>query len=99
MTSINNINGNAFADVFTQNANNNKEAGYGFQDTLNSIISQVNTQLQEADQMTEEFALGKSDSLHEVMLATEKSSISLSFLLQIRTKLLDAYQEIMRMNF
>jgi len=98
MTSVNNINGSQITGALTQNVNN-KTTGYGFQDTLNSIISQVNAQLQEADRMTEEFAMGKTDSLHEVMLATEKSSISLSFLLQIRTKLLEAYQEIMRMSF
>jgi flagellar hook-basal body complex protein FliE len=98
MTSVNNIVGNSIIGALNQNANN-KVTGQGFQDTLNSLISQVNTQLQEADQLTSEFALGKTDSLHEVMIATEKSGISLSFLLQIRTKLLDAYQEIMRMNF
>lgn len=98
MTSVNNIFGNSFFNTLNQNANN-KVTGQGFQDTLNSMISQVNAQLQEADQLTEEFALGKTDSLHEVMIATEKASISLSFLLQIRNKLLDAYQEIMRMNF
>jgi flagellar hook-basal body complex protein FliE len=98
MTSVNNIVGNSVIGALNQNANN-KVTGYGFQDTLNSMISQINTQLQEADQLTQEFALGKTDSLHEVMIETEKSSISLSFLLQIRTKLLDAYQEIMRMNF
>ena len=98
MTSVNNIVGNSYYNALNQNANN-KVTGQGFQDTLNSMISQVNDQLQEADQLTEEFALGKTDSLHEVMIATEKASISLSFLLQIRNKLLDAYQEIMRMNF
>lgn len=98
MTYINNINGNQIADLLNQNTDN-KTIGYGFQDTLNSIISQVNEQLQEADQMTQEFALGKSESLHEVMLETEKASISLTFLLEIRTKLLEAYQEIMRMTF
>jgi flagellar hook-basal body complex protein FliE len=98
MASITSISGNQVLGALNQNAGN-KVTGYGFQDTLNSMISQVNTQLQEADQLTQEFALGKTDSLHEVMIATEKSGISLSFLLQIRTKLLDAYQEIMRMNF
>lgn len=98
MTSIDNITGNSIFGALNQNAGA-KATGNGFQDTLNSIISQVDTQLQEADRMTQEFALGKTDSLHEVMIATEKSGISLSFLLQIRTKLLEAYQEIMRMNF
>ena len=98
MTYINNINGNSVFGGANQNAGN-KVTGSEFKDTLNSLISQVNTQLLEADQMTQEFAMGKTDSLHEVMIETEKSSISLSFLLQIRNKLLEAYQEIMRMNF
>lgn len=98
MTSINNINGNLVFGAANQNTGN-KVTGSEFKDTLNSLISQVNTQLIEADQMTQDFAMGKTDSLHEVMIATEKSSISLSFLLQIRNKLLEAYQEIMRMSF
>jgi len=97
MVSINNISGNSVFDSANQKSNN-KVAG-GFQDTLNSFISQVDTQLKQADQMTEDFASGKADSLHEVMIATEKSGISLSFLLQIRSKVLEAYQEIMRMSF
>jgi len=98
MTAINSIGVNSVLGSLNRSANNKAE-GTGFQDTLNSLISQVNTQLQDADKMSEEFAMGKSDSLHEVMLATEKASISLSFLLQIRNKVLDAYQEIMRMSF
>jgi flagellar hook-basal body complex protein FliE len=98
MTSVTSISGNPVSGALNQNAGN-KVAGYGFQDTLNSMISQINDQLQDSDRLTQEFALGKTDSLHEVMIETEKSGISLSFLLQIRSKLLDAYQEIMRMNF
>jgi flagellar hook-basal body complex protein FliE len=98
MTAVNNIISSSIAAATGQNSNS-KVTGYGFQDTLNSLISQVNTQLQEADKKSEEFASGKSDSLHEVMIATEKASVSLSFLLQIRTKVLEAYQEIMRMSF
>jgi flagellar hook-basal body complex protein FliE len=98
MVSVNNINGISVFDAAIQNSSK-KTAGTEFKDTLNTLLSQVNTQLQEDDQMTNEFAMGKTDSLHEVMIATEKSSISLSFLLQIRNKLLEAYQEVMRMSF
>ena len=98
MVSINNINGISVFDAANQNSSK-KTAGTEFKDTLKTLLSQVNTQLQEDDQMTNEFAMGKTDSLHEVMIATEKSSISLSFLLQIRNKLLEAYQEVMRMSF
>jgi flagellar hook-basal body complex protein FliE len=98
MVAVNNINGISVFGSASQNANN-KVTGYDFKDTLNTLMSQVNTQVQEADKMTDDFALGKTDSLHEVMVATEKSSISLSFLLQVRNKLLEAYQEVMRMSF
>jgi flagellar hook-basal body complex protein FliE len=98
MVSVNNINGISVFEAASRNVNQ-KTAGTEFKDTLNTLMSQVNSQVQEADQMTDQFALGKTDSLHEVMVATEKSSISLSFLLQIRNKLLEAYQEVMRMSF
>jgi len=98
MTSVNNISNTSIFNTGSQNSGANV-TGYSFKDTLNSLISDVNTQMVAADKLTNDFALGKADSLHEVMIATEKSSVSLTFLLQIRTKLLDAYQEIMRMNF
>ena len=76
-----------------------KNSGTSFQNTLSELINNVNSQLNEADQLTEDFAIGKNNNIHEVMIATEKAGISLKFLLQIRNKLLDAYQEIMRISF
>ena len=73
--------------------------GSSFQNTLSELITAVDTQLKERDQLTEDFAMGKNNNIHEVMIASEKAGISLKFLMQIRNKLLEAYQEIMRMNF
>jgi flagellar hook-basal body complex protein FliE len=73
--------------------------GISFQNTLKELVSNVDKQMKESDQLTQDFATGKNNNIHEVMIASEKSGISLRFLLQIRNKLLDAYQEIMRMNF
>ena len=70
-----------------------------FRDIFKSFVSQVNNQMTEADKMTEDFAVGKKNNIHEIMIATEKADLSFRFLLQIRNKLLEAYQEIMRMNF
>ena len=70
-----------------------------FQDTFKSLVSQVEGQLEEAGQMAENFAVGKDQSLHETMIAAEKAGLSFRLLLQIRNKLLEAYQEIMRMTF
>ena len=83
-----------------QNVNGKKTAGgRSFADTLKSFYSQVNDQISDADQKAEEFAVGKRHGLHEIMIATEKADISFRLLLQIRNKLLEGYQEIMRMQF
>jgi flagellar hook-basal body complex protein FliE len=76
-----------------------KSSGISFQNTLKELISNVNTQMKESDQLARDFATGKNNDIHTVMIASEKAGISMRFLLQIRNKLLDAYQEIMRMSF
>lgn len=70
-----------------------------FADTLKAFTVNVDDQLKEADRKTQEFAVGKNRNLHEVMIASEKANISFRLLLQIRNKLMDAYQEVMRMQF
>jgi flagellar hook-basal body complex protein FliE len=86
--------------LFPSKINKNKENnGLSFQNTLKELVSNVNKQMQETDQLAQDFATGKNNNIHEVMIASEKSGISLRFLIQIRNKLLDAYQEIMRMSF
>lgn len=76
-----------------------KNSNNSFQNTLSKLVTDVDNQIKESDRLSEEFAIGKNNNIHEVMIASEKAGISLKFLMQIRNKLLDAYQEIMRMNF
>jgi flagellar hook-basal body complex protein FliE len=70
-----------------------------FGDTLRSLVLHVDEELKKADQMTAEFAVGKRQNLHEIMIASEKAGISFKFLLEVRNKLLDAYRQIMSMSF
>ena len=70
-----------------------------FLETLKSFYNQVDRQLKEADQKVGEFAVGKTEDLHEIMIASEKANLSFKLLLQIRNKFLEAYREIMRMQF
>jgi flagellar hook-basal body complex protein FliE len=70
-----------------------------FVDALKSFTGQVDQEMQSANQKIDEFAVGKRFDLHEIMIATEKADISFRLLLQVRNKLLEAYQEIMRMQF
>ena len=77
---------------------NDETRGHNFEETLKTLISRVDTQIKESDRKAEEFAVGQNHDLHQVMIAAEKAEISFQFLLQIRNKLMDAYQELMRMQ-
>lgn len=69
-----------------------------FSQTLNEAISGVNESMKQADEVSRKFASGEATSLHEVMIAMEKADISLRTMTAVRSKLVEAYQEIMRMQ-
>ena len=52
----------------------------------------------EADRAMEKLATGEAKSIHEVMVAMEEADISMRMVVQMRNKIVDAYQEIMRMQ-
>ena len=68
-----------------------------FSDFLNNAISDVNKLQVESEELNEAFAMGKNDNIHQVMIAAEKADMALQFTIQIRNKVLEAYQEIIRM--
>lgn len=60
-------------------------------------VDSVNRELTEADKISQEFLTGQKHELHEVMISLEKADLSFRFMTQIRNKVLDAYNDIMRM--
>lgn len=68
-----------------------------FADFLNNALSEVNNLQLESEQLNEAFAMGKNDNIHQVMIAAEKADMALQLTIQLRNKVLEAYQEIMRM--
>lgn len=69
-----------------------------FGEYLNSALMNVTNLENHADKLKQDFALGKTDNISEVLIAGEKASIALQFTMQVRNKILDAYSEIMRMQ-
>lgn len=67
-----------------------------FLKTLEEAIKEVNRLQLEADEAVKELSLGKGD-LHETILALEKADISFRLMMQIRNKLIRAYEEVMKM--
>ena len=85
------------------NINTNSESGTtqgkktSFGEFLNNAIADVNKLQIESEKLNEAFAAGKIDNIHQVTIAAEKADIALQFTIQVRNKILEAYQEIMRM--
>ena len=69
-----------------------------FSETLKDAIQSVNQLQKDADTKVQNLATGKSENLHETMIATEKADIALRLMVQVRNKIIDAYQEVMKMQ-
>lgn len=78
--------------------NNTKEVGKSFGDTLKDAIQEVNQLQKTADKKMQDLATGKTDNIPEVMIAAEKADIALKLMVQVRSKIIDAYHEIMKMQ-
>ena len=76
------------------------EAGSAdFGDALKSAIEQVNAAQSAARQMSEGFITGSTEAnLQDVMIASQKASLSFQQMVQVRNKLVNAYQDIMNMQ-
>jgi flagellar hook-basal body complex protein FliE len=69
-----------------------------FADTLKSAIGNVNQLQKASDKAAQDLATGRTDNVADVMIATEKADIALRVMVQVRNKIIDAYQEIMKMQ-
>ena len=61
-------------------------------------VDQLNTQLVGAEQGLQQLATGTAPSLHEVMIRMEEARLSFQLAVQFRNRVLEAYQEVMRMQ-
>ena len=73
-----------------------EEGGASFADTLTESLGKVNDLQKEADKAIEEFATGKTRNIHETMIAVNKADIAFRLTMQVRNKIVEAYQEVMR---
>lgn len=75
-----------------------KQDNLSFKDFLLDAIYAVNKLQLEAEQKQQLLATGQINNLHEVTIASEKADIALQFTVQIRNKIIEAYNEVMRMQ-
>jgi flagellar hook-basal body complex protein FliE len=69
-----------------------------FAEMVKNNINETNNLLNMADEHTKDFAVGDMQNLHEVMIAVEEANLALNYTMQIRNKVIEGYQEIMRMQ-
>ncbi len=74
-----------------------QQPGSSFMDHLTGGIKQVDAMQKDADQMAVNLASGKEQNLHETMLAATQAELGFNLMVQIRNRVLESYQEIMRM--
>lgn len=86
------------SDISVKDSNIKNTNLVPFSDYLSSAINKANDAIIQSEKLNNDFAVGRIDNIHQVMIAAEKAEIALQFTLQIRNKLLDAYNEIMRMQ-
>ncbi len=71
--------------------------GGDFQKLLQGAINGIERPRQEAAQAVEKFLTGENEEVHTTVLAAQKAELALELGLQVRNKVVQAYQEIMRM--
>jgi len=67
-----------------------------FAETLKQSIAEINQLQLQADQAMQELAAGKSSNVQETILAVEKADVSFKLMMEVRNKIISAYQEVMR---
>ncbi len=73
------------------------EVTKSFSSFLTDALDQVNKAQVESANLVDKFAAGQIQDVHQVMIAGQKSSIMLQMTMQVRNKVIESYQEIMRM--
>lgn len=74
------------------------EAQQNFSSFLNESIQKLNQASTESASMTDKLIRGENVDLHQVLIASQKSSVTTQLALEVRNKAVEAYQEIMRMQ-
>ena len=75
-----------------------KAGGPGFLDSLKSAIGNVNDAQKEAGRAVDALMTGDTQDIHRTMVALQQADVSFQLMMQVRNKLVTAYEEIQRMQ-
>ena len=95
---IESINSNYNIAPLEKTVANNSNNKISFSKLLEDNLNKVNNLQLKSNEMTEQFALGNIDNVHDVTIAAQKASTALNLTVAVQNKVMDAYNEIMRMQ-
>ena len=72
-------------------------AGGAFANVFDQLVGTVESKQAQADAVTRNVLVGNSGQLHQSVIAMQEASVAFSLMVQVRNKLVDSYQELMRM--
>jgi flagellar hook-basal body complex protein FliE len=75
-----------------------KTQGKGFASMLEGLVEQVGAKQTEANALTQRVLMGETDQLHQSVIAMQEASVSFSLMVEVRNKLVESYQELMRLQ-
>ena len=75
-----------------------KTSGSGFQSVLSDAIGRVEAFQQNSKTAIDRFLSGEDEEVHKIALAAQQAEMSFDLFLQVRNKVVQAYQEVMRMQ-
>ncbi|MEH7155123.1 flagellar hook-basal body complex protein FliE [Neobacillus drentensis] len=87
------INQNPFQKVDANSTNTS------FANVLQGYLENVDTTVKQASDLTVKAAAGEVNNIHDVTIASQKAKVALELTVTVRDKALEAYQEMMRMQF
>ena len=73
-----------------------KKAG-SFSELVGGLVREVDAKSKAAETEVRRLMLGETDNIHQSMIAMQESGLAFSLLVEVRNKLVDSYQELMRM--
>lgn len=72
--------------------------GAAFGEMLDGLVNNVTTRQSEAADLTRRVLLGESDQLHQSVIAMQEAGVAFGLMVEVRNKLVESYQELMRMQ-
>lgn len=98
-TSMSNINGlTQFSESIKNTENLEKTDKVEFSSVLEKVISDVNESQLISNEKVDKFIKGEDVAVHDVMIAMNEAQMSMQLLIEVRNKIVEAYQEINRLS-